>query len=392
MTDPGLPLRRLVLGILIVALGTQPVFLLGAAFVQMERDIGISPTALGLLTAAFFLTAAMTSTPLGRLVERIGWRAAIRINSVASAAVLVSIAAFARTTVVLAALMVVAGAVYGFANPAANKAIAERVAPARRGLLFGMKHAGIPTSTLLAGIAVPVIVLTAGWPAAFAVAALLLPVVWLLIPREHEEVVAVAGADEPARGAIPMTVRQLAALAMGAALASWSAVALGTFLVASAVDTGMSEGAAGILLFAGSAASITARMTAGAVADRIHGRGFAGLIVLMSAGAVTFLVLPAAAGVAFVLLVVMAFTTGWGWPGLMTFTVVNANADSAAASSGITQAGVFLGAGAAPIILGAIIDTWSFGWSWLAVSAALATAALIVTSVDRRVRSRAATN
>jgi cyanate permease len=89
-----------------------------------------------------------------------------------------------------------------------------------------------------------------------------------------------------------------------------------------------------------------------------------------------------------VVLVVAAFATGWGWPGLMTFTVVNANVATAAASSGITQAGIFLGAGAGPVVLGWTIDQAGFGASWLLVAAALAVAAVIVGGVGMRVRLR----
>ncbi len=273
---------------LIVALSTQPAFLMGAAFLQLEADIGLTPTTLGMLTATFFLTASVSSVPLGRLVERIGWRRAMRINAGVAAAVLLAIALVGRSVWVLAGLLVVGGIAYGFANPAANKALAERVDPGRRGLIFGLKHAGIPTSTLLAGLALPILVLTIGWPAAFAVAALLAPIVWLLIPGEADTPASIVGVDEPAHGAAPLSVLQLIGLATAAALATWSAISLSTFLVAAAVATDISEGGAGVLLFAGSLTSIAARVLAGATNDRYRGRGFAALVVLLGLGAIVF--------------------------------------------------------------------------------------------------------
>lgn len=389
VTHSSIPWRRLVLSILIVALSTQPVFLVGAAFIQLNDDIELSTTTLGLLTAAFFLTASLSSAPLGRTVERIGWRAALRINAVTSAVVLLAIAFFVDSTAKLAVLLIIGGLAYGFANPAANKSLAERVDPGKRGLIFGIKHGGIPTSTLLAGFAVPALVLTLGWRPTFATAAVLLPVVLVLIPREDENEEPIEGADEPGPGARPMTVPELATLAVGSSLATWAAISLGTFLVAAAVDTGLTEGSAGLLLFAGSAASIAARITAGAITDRRRGRGFVGLALLMGLGAVVFLVLPMSAGALFVVLVLLAFTTGWGWPGLMTFAVVNANAGSAAASSAITQAGIFLGAGGGPIVLGWAIDRWSFGTSWTLVALSLLFAASVVTAVGMRTRTPA---
>jgi hypothetical protein len=74
----------------------------------------------------------------------------------------------------------------------------------------------------------------------------------------------------------------------------------------------------------------------------------------------------------------------------MTFTVVNANVVTAAASSGITQAGIFLGAGAGPVVLGLTIERAGFGASWLLVAAALGVAAAIVGGIGARTRGHAA--
>jgi MFS family permease len=389
----SLPWRRLILAVLLVALATQPVFLMAVSFLQLQEDIGLSTTTLGLLTGAFFLTAAVSSPPLGRLVGRIGWQRAMQINVVGSAVVLLAIASFARSFAVLAVLLIIGGGVYGFANPAANQSLAERVDPERRGLIFGLKHGGIPASTLLAGLAVPLLIVRVGWPPAFAIAVLLAPVVWLLIVTDRDEPFPVADVAEPGRGARRLQPRHLAMLAGAAALTTWAAISLSTFLVAAAVEAAsLTESGAGMLLFAGSLASIAARITAGAVTDRFHGRGFVGLVLLMGTGSVVFLLLRSATGAAFVALVILAFATGWGWPGLMTFTVVNANAATVAASSSITQAGIFLGAGLGPILLGWIIDTTSFQSSWGLVSVMLLLAAAIVAMVGMRTQRPVSAN
>ena len=107
------------------------------------------------------------------------------------------------------------------------------------------------------------------------------------------------------------------------------------------------------------------------------------MAVLMGGGAVVFAFLVAATGATFAVLVLAAFATGWAWPGLMTYTVVNANAGSAASSSAITQAGVFVGAGVGPVVLGAIIDAWGFDAGWIAVTLALVVASGGVSAVGR---------
>ena len=274
-TRASLPWRRLVLSVLIVTLSTQPVFLLAAAFLQLEDDLGLSITGLGALSATFFLTAAIASAPLGRVVERIGWQRAMKINCVGSAAVLIAIALFARSVPGFVVLLVVGGAFYGFANPAANKALAEQVDADRRGITFGLKHAGIPSSTLLAGLAIPALILTVGWEFSFAVAALLAGPVWVLIAVDRDPLRQSAGARSPGRGARPLTVLDLVMLAAASALSAAAAISLGTFLIAAAVEeASFTQAAAGVLLLAGSLASISARIAVGAITDRIGGRGF----------------------------------------------------------------------------------------------------------------------
>ncbi len=378
-----LPWRLLLLSVLIVSLSTQPVFLLGAGFLQIGAELGFSATGLGVLTASFFLTASVSSPWLGRVVQRIGWRRAIRINTVLSSSLLIAIAAFARSTLTLGILLVASAAVYGFSNPSANLTLAKYINPRQRALIFGLKHAGIPTSTLLAGLAVPVLILSVGWRWAYVAAAFLGVVVFLLVPAGARTIPKHPGAEDPRREVAPLSLRGLVGLGAGSAFASWAAISLSTYLVAAAVDVGFSESSAGLLLFAGSAASIAGRITAGRITDHIGGRGFGGIAALAATGAVVFALIPATSGALFAGLVLVAFATGWGWPGLMTYTVVNANRGSVAASSAITQAGVFVGAGAGPLVLGWIADEYSFDAVWLAVTAALSAAAVVVSIVGR---------
>lgn len=378
-------LARLLAGaILIVTVSTQPVFLLGAGFLRIGDELGFGPTGLGLLTALFFLTASIASAPMGRIVQRIGWQRAMRRNAIGSAAVSLAIALLAGNTLTLAALLVAGGTVYGLANPAANQALADHVDPQRRALVFGLKHAGIPSSTLVAGLAVPALILSVGWRFAYLAAALLAVAVAAGVPRRPLAPTAGRFVADTRRLVPPMPPRLLAGLAAASSLATWGAIALGTYLVAASVEVGFSETAAGLLLFAGSLASIAGRIVAGLVVDHLGGRGFGAVALLTGAGAVVFAGVAVASGPVYAALVLAAFATGWGWPGLMTFTVVNANAGSAASSSAVTQAGIFVGAGLGPIVLGAVIDRASFASAWLVVAAALVVATVAVVWVGRR--------
>ncbi len=108
---------------------------------------------------------------------------------------------------------------------------------------------------------------------------------------------------------------------------------------------------------------------------------------MMAAGAITFLLASGATGLGFVLGVVGAFALGWGWPGLMTYAVVNANTDAAASSSAVTQAGIFLGAGLGPVALGWVIDALSYEAAFVVVAVALVAASLTVATVAYQRRS-----
>lgn len=390
MRTVSLP-RLLVIAILVVTASTQAVFLLGAAFVQIGPELGLGPVGLGALTAAFFLTASATSSPLGRWIERVGWQTAMVINTRVSAVLLLLIALVARTTWSLAALLVAAAAMYGAANPAANQALADHTDPQHRATIFGLKHAGIPGSTLLAGLAVPLVVVHVGWRWAYVSAAGLALVVSLLIPRgpvEEHPPNAIIGASPPT----PLSKGQLIGLATGSAFATWGAIALATFLVSAAVDLGFSAAEAGMLQFIGSGASIGARIIYGVLTDRSGGRGFGLMAAVALVGAAAFALLVGRGGTLFSVLILLAFATGWGWPGLMTFTVVNANRSSVAASSAITQAGVFVGAGLGPLLLGAAIERWSFSGAWITACVGLLIASLVVGLVGRRTNPRPSEN
>lgn len=377
-------LRLLTLGVLLVTLSTLPVFLTGAAFFQIGSELALGPFALGALTAAFFLTAAAVSPRLGRWVERVGWQKAMRVNIVGSALLSTLIAALVRNAWALGALLVAGAVVYGISNPAANQALAQYTSPRRIATVFGIKHAGIPSSTLLAGVAVPTVVIDLGWRAAFLIAPLLAVVVWSLVPRHLPDP---PPAVAPVRDGDRLTVSELRRLAGVAALGAMAAGALGTFLVTASVEAGLDEATAGWLQFAGSGASIGARLLAGLAVDRVGGVGKA-FFSLLAAGAVAFALLPWATGVWFVLLVVAAYATGWGWPGLLTATVVGSDRSSAASRSAITQAGVFVGGGVGPVVLGFVADRLSFDPMWLLVAASLALATLIAAPVllGRRAR------
>jgi predicted MFS family arabinose efflux permease len=282
-------------------------------------------------------------------------------------------------------LLMASGLTYALANPSANLALAHTVDPHRRALAFGLKHAGIPVSTLLAGLAVPLVIVSFGWRWAYATSALIGLVVLALVPAAGRSANSTTQAEDPRRAVVPLTRLRLIAMASGISLAILSVTSLGTYLVAAAVEVGYSESAAGLLLFGGSIASIAGRVTAGHLTDTFGGRGFIGIATMAGTGAVVFALLVLASGPIFAILVLLAFATAWGWPGLMTYAVVNANPGTIADDSAIAQAGVFFGAATGPILLGWVADKWSFDATWGVVAVALTLSAVIMTRIGRTV-------
>jgi MFS family permease len=377
--------RMLLLAVMLVSVSTLPVWLLGAGFFQIGPEFGLTAIHFGWLTAAFFLTASISSLLMGRRIAGIGWQRAMRINIVASALLLLGFATVVRSVSMLVLLLVLAAAVYGLSNPTANLALALHTAPRRVATVFGIKHAGIPSSTLLAGLAVPAIVVDHGWRPAFLAGAGLAATVWWLIPPDAPTA---RHAPAPARSSLGLGRGDLYSLAAVSALATWAATALGTFMVAGAMSVGFGERQAGWIQFGGSALSILARLVYGLLADRFRWGGFVTIGLLAGSGGVVFMLLPEVLGAGFVLAAFVAYVTGWAWPGLLTSTVVDANREAAAGSSAITQAGVFVGAALGPVVLGALIDRSGFGAAWRITGTALLLSATMVVLLGTRVAGR----
>lgn len=382
----GVSPRLLILAILAIAVSTQPIFLAGAAIGSMGDEVGFGPGALGVLTAVFFVTAGLASAPLGVLVERLGWRNALRINAVGAAAVLLSIGLGVRTLGVFIPLLIVGAATYGLSNPAANMALARHGSASRQGVLFGMKHAGIPSSTLIAGVAIPAIVTPFGWRAAYYMAALLAVGVFALVPRREPASHPDAEHPDAIMRADLLGRKDLVTTAIGAFLASSAPAALASFTVAAALDAGFGDDASGLILATGSFVSISSRFLNGVAIDVRPANSYRRISWLLLVGGLVMLALVAhVPRPLFAVLVVVAFGTAWAWPGLLTYTVVTRNPNRPAASTGVTQAGVFFGAGGMPLVVGWLVEIRGFDAAWLLTATAVLCGGALMAVLARRI-------
>lgn len=359
-----------------------PSFLVGALAVQIKQQMHFGVAILGVVVATYQLTAAVVSIPSTRLVRRLGALRVLRAAPVVASLVLVAVAGLANSWAVLAAMMVVAGAASGTAQPSANLLLARRVDIRSQGLAFGIKQSAIPLAGLLSGLAVPTIALTVGWRWAFALAAVLAVAAALAVPtRGTVEPDAERGRKGPERSYEPRLPLVVLAIGFGVALAAASSLA--AFLVPAGVAAGLARGTAGLVAALGAATALGVRVLAGYRADRRGRAHFPVVAALIGAGAIGFGLLAAGSALhspaVFVPGAVLAYGVGWGWNGLFNFAIVRTHAAAPARATAATQTGGRLGNVVGPVLLGVLASRFGYEAAWsLAVGEALAGAGLIL--------------
>jgi MFS family permease len=200
---------------------------------------------------------------------------------------------------------------------------------------------------------------------------LLLPFISPRPPRETKRRAA------PPRGDVDRL--PLIVLAAGAMLGAAAANSIGVFLVASAVDAGLAASIAGYLLAVGSALGIITRLIVGALADRREGAHLVRVAIMLAGGCVGFALLAIAEPpVLFLIGTSIAFIAGWGWNGLFTFSVVRSYREAAAAATGLTQTGLWLGGMLGPLLFGLVAEARSFAAAWAGAGAVMLAAAVVI--------------
>lgn len=363
-----------------------PGFLIAGFAVQIRADIGLSLTALGLLIGTFFGVAAVVSPAMGRLSEKAGWAAGLRLAAALTAVSLAGVGWLADSTTTIAIFFVVGGIGSALGQIASNLAVARCVDIRRQGLIFGLRHAAVPTAAFFAGIAVPTIALTVGWRWGFRGAVLLAAVAAFSVPtheQPHEINPRPPTRDgTAAKPATPMRLLFILAVAVGLGTGGVDTVA--SFVVSYAVAEGVAENTAGLLLAMGSLAGIIARVIAGWLIDRIQHADLTAVAAMIGTGAAGVVLLNIGGRPGFYLGALLAFAAGWGWAGLFTFAVVKDNPDAPAAASGVTQTGKYIGAALGPPIFGTIADNVSFTAAWWFTTCALLAAASLMIYVRNR--------
>jgi predicted MFS family arabinose efflux permease len=326
----------------------------------MRDDLDIATGQFGALVALYFLAGTVAAVPGGQLAEHLGARRGLMVTGSVTSISLILIALVVGSWLHLAIAMVVAGCANGMVHPAGNLAIVRDVRPSRQGTAFGVKQAAAPLATMFAGLALPTIGLTVGWPTAFLIATLLFPIAVFTLPRDLPSDPGVR------RKSASRPDRTLLMIAAASALAFGAATTVGAFLVDSVVTAGGEPALAGATLTVASAACIGVRLMIGWQTDRMTTPSIRLVAGLMAVGAGGFAILAAAPPLIGALGAVIAMAAGWGWPGLLYHAVAAAHPLAPANATAVATTGNALGATLGPLSFGLIADHFTFNAAWTA--------------------------
>lgn len=362
-----------------------PLFLTAGLAVQVSADLQFSASALGAAPAAFFSAGAVASPFAGFIIGRVGVLKAMRFAVLSVAILLLMVFAAVHSLAALLVLLTVAGGINALTQPATNLYVAQTINADRQGAAYGAKYSAIPMSSLLAGLAVPLLGLTIGWRWAFAVFAIIAAVLAVTVPLGGRRLVSCDRPDKRSVARLPRN--SLLVLTLGAGLAAAAGSSLAIFMVAGGVNSGLSEAAAGLLFAGSSGIGVAARVVTGVLADR-RGRFHLEVIAIMLiVGALGIAALATGDDALFMVGAPLAFGAGWGWPGLFILAVVQLNPSAPAAATGLTQTGTSVGCVLGPFFFGLLADSFSYIVAWSATVAVLLLSALVLGSARRQVKA-----
>lgn len=376
---------------------TLPLFQIGALAVQITDELMFGAAALGTASGLAQAMRATVGAPVGRLVDRLGATTSLRIGVAISATASLGIATTAFNWVSLVAWMLIAAVGHTFTQPAANRFMVNRVRADRLGFAFGIKQAGPPTSTMIAGLSVPLIAVTVGWRWAYVLAAIIAVIVFICIPSPPTTKAKGERWRRNDRPSAPLGDRKiLIVIAAGFGLGFLASAVVLTFFVASAVSAGLPERTAGVMFAVASVASIIVRIAIGITCDRTRIHPFRISTVLLAIGVVGHGLFATGNPTAMSIGVIVALTGTWGFPSAFWLGLMRAFPNAPGRVTGAMAPAMLIGGGAGPIAFGVIAETLGYrtAWTFGAITSAAAAAGLAWAAIqlDRRDRTDAATS
>lgn len=327
----------------------------------LEHHFGVGLVLTGALLSAVAAGVVVGLVPWGVLADRIGERAVLAAGLGAAAAAL-AVAAMAGGYGVAFAALVVAGATGAAANAASGRAVMGWFAASERGTALGIRQMATPLGGGLAALALPLVVVRLGVPAAFWMLAgfcmLAAAACGLLLKRAEPP-------DRPAAaGPSPMRDRRLWRLAAGGALIVAAQLSMISYLVLFLNEhRGLALSTAALVLVACQLLGAVSRVSAGAWSDRLRQRirpmrwlALTGAVLLAALALAAAAPLPLVVPLAAVCTVVNMSTNGLAF----TATGELAGARRAGTAMGFQNTLLFVAGAIAPVVFGATVTAW--GW------------------------------
>lgn len=362
---------------LLVVSGVMPTALLPAMAVQIKRSFALTDPQVGGLLSLYFGVSFTLAVMSGRLADRLGPLRAAYVGAALTIVALLGTGTIADGFFSLAALYVVGGSGQSIIAPTANVILATGIPRRRLGLAMGIKQSAIPLGSLLAGLAVPLVALRIGWRWAFILASVL-PV--LAVANMRNFAFRTGSPSEPVSRSPGRSTsfRRLPVYVVGASLGTMTGTAVTGFLVLSVVRSGFSESSSGILLAAAAIAATFVRIASGVVVDKTRHSSGLGAAVLLTIGAVGYVLLASPWHPSIVAGALLAYGAGWGWQGLYHHSLVDVFPRRAGAATGVARIGLASGAAIGPSLFGLLAHELGYETGWMIMATGMFLAAIVL--------------
>lgn len=358
-----------------------------AATTYVRAEFGVSRTAVGVLAAVATLGYTLNLFPSGAAVDGFGEKRVmlVGLTGLSGAAALVGLA---PTFALLLAAAFLLGAFYATAMPASNRGIVASAPTGSENAAMGLKQVGVTAGSGAASLLVAGVAAVAAWQWGFGVIAAVAVCYAIVFFRSY---VGGGGSGEwsapdvaSLRGNRAYVLLVVAGFFLGAAVFT----TVGYTLLYADEAVGVSAALAGVVLAGVQATGSLGRLGAGALADRLPGRGGATVTAGQAAVATVLFVWlavgspPPAVAVVLLLAVGVSILGSTGVYYSCLAGLVGSDEVGAATAGG--QTAINVGGLVVPPAFGYLADTTGYeaGWALLAGCGAVT---VVVTLAVRRV-------
>lgn len=370
------------------AVGALPLNLVGALGFRIEEDLALSAAAIGVAVATFRLVQGVSAYRLGGTVDVLGARRALCVATALTVVCSLVITFGARSLAVLMLAMAVGGIGKSLMQPASNRMVVTEARDDQYGIVIGFKQAAAPLSTLLAGLAVPLIAMTFGWRWAFAVTAVLATLCCGLVLRfmteERSGKAKAAKKERPPRTELKL----LALIGVAMAFANATNSIIPAFWVLGETRSGADPAQAGVVLAAASALAIVVRVVSGIACDRLPGDPMilCAAMLLVGALGISSLAVVDSTTVRGIGLVV-GYAGVWGYPAVLWYALLRRFHRTPGYVTGQVTIYSLVGGSFGPVAFGVVADATSYGVGWILTASLAVAAATIMALSASRMRS-----